>query len=454
MPLPPQQYPHHHPRDASISQASTADWAASTAAEREVDECRERSSNGLRKLSVSSLFGSRGGTRQSASKSTPQSLAPTAAAAAASAAAYGTPFAGTPGGSGGAVEEDGGMFRRRPKALPPHLAGLEAAGPSAGSSTGAARTGSSGLSPAAGSATASPQGLLKSSGSVGSRFPAKKADSGAAGTGSSGFSLFGHRGGHAKEQSVGGAAVVGGRVSTSGIAAMANGRAADPDFPAMHSDGSVGEANRPGGVLFPPRMTRAANLGLARTSAHSAASAASSRSDHLAGMGMANSEPATPAVQRRRASGTNLGTGPSPARRGRASSGGGAPGSGGWGSWLKGGLGLGRVSAQSAAAGATPGGLSGDVLLGSGAGAGAGHDSSALEEAIRGAEQLPELVGLALDVLRERDEWRGRAVAAQEALGKAQAARSSAVREMQRLEVRVGRRQGGVQGRGPQGRRG
>ncbi|GIL48945.1 hypothetical protein Vafri_5437 [Volvox africanus] len=104
-------------------------------------------------------------------------------------------------------------------------------------------------------------------------------------------------------------------------------------------------------------------------------------------------------------------------------------GGGGWGSWIRSGLGWGR-SNHSATCTST------GALSHNGAGGG-DRESTALEAEILGATEVVELREVALDLLHERDEWRARAVASQDALGRAQTARGSAVREAQRLEVRL-----------------
>ncbi|GLI62835.1 hypothetical protein VaNZ11_005398 [Volvox africanus] len=107
----------------------------------------------------------------------------------------------------------------------------------------------------------------------------------------------------------------------------------------------------------------------------------------------------------------------------------GGGGGGGWGSWLRSGLGWGR--SNHSATGTSTGALSHN-------GAGGGdRESTALEAEILGATEPAELREVALDLLHERDEWRVRAIASQDALGRAQTARGSAVREAQRLEVRL-----------------
>ncbi|EFJ45728.1 hypothetical protein VOLCADRAFT_93892 [Volvox carteri f. nagariensis] len=118
-------------------------------------------------------------------------------------------------------------------------------------------------------------------------------------------------------------------------------------------------------------------------------------------------------------------------------------GGGGWGTWLRSGLGWGRSSNHSVARTST-GAISQVSLANGGAaaageygGGGAGGEMSALEAAIMGATEAVELRELALDLLHEREEWRSRALAAQDALGRAQTARGSALREAQRLELRL-----------------
>ncbi|GFR53043.1 hypothetical protein Agub_g15743 [Astrephomene gubernaculifera] len=120
---------------------------------------------------------------------------------------------------------------------------------------------------------------------------------------------------------------------------------------------------------------------------------------------------------------------------GRSNGGGGN----GWGAWLRGGLGWGRSSNHSATGTSTSqaslhGGPSGG---GGGGGGGEPESSAALETAIGSCTDAAELRELALDMLHERDAWRSRALAAQDACGRAQTARGSAVREAQRLEVRL-----------------
>ncbi|KXZ46238.1 hypothetical protein GPECTOR_45g108 [Gonium pectorale] len=125
----------------------------------------------------------------------------------------------------------------------------------------------------------------------------------------------------------------------------------------------------------------------------------------------------------------------SPKRAAGATADGGGSG-GGWASWFRGGLGLGRSSNHSATGTSTTGPHSQASLHGPGCGGGE-HDSSALVSAITDATEVAELRELALDMLHERDAWRGRALSAQDALGRAQTARGSAVRDAQRLEVQV-----------------
>ncbi|KAG2488204.1 hypothetical protein HYH03_013198 [Edaphochlamys debaryana] len=110
----------------------------------------------------------------------------------------------------------------------------------------------------------------------------------------------------------------------------------------------------------------------------------------------------------------------------------------GWGAWLKGGLGWGRGSNPSGTntSVGTGGGASAHSMHGPGGGP-PEHDSCALETAIRTATEVPEVREIALDMLHERNEWRNRALAAQDELGRVQSLRGSAVREAQRLQVRL-----------------
>ncbi|KAG2424835.1 hypothetical protein HXX76_014256 [Chlamydomonas incerta] len=119
--------------------------------------------------------------------------------------------------------------------------------------------------------------------------------------------------------------------------------------------------------------------------------------------------------------------------------GGGAGGGPGWGAWIRGGMGWGTRSSNHSATGtSTPGAASQASMHGPGGAAGGGEpDSGGLEAAIRSAAEPAELRDLALDLLHERDEWRNRALSAQDALGRAQTARGAAVREAQRFEVRL-----------------
>ncbi|GIM14392.1 hypothetical protein Vretimale_17345 [Volvox reticuliferus] len=116
-----------------------------------------------------------------------------------------------------------------------------------------------------------------------------------------------------------------------------------------------------------------------------------------------------------------------------AAEGSGTGGGGGWGSWLRSGLGWGR--SNHSATGTSTGALSHNGVGGTGDGAGGDRESTALEADILAATEASELRELALDLLHERNEWRARAIASQDALGRAQTARGSAVREAQRLEV-------------------
>ncbi|KAG2429728.1 hypothetical protein HYH02_013985 [Chlamydomonas schloesseri] len=139
------------------------------------------------------------------------------------------------------------------------------------------------------------------------------------------------------------------------------------------------------------------------------------------------------------AGGAGAGAASSAAKAGQAGSDTGGGGGPGWGAWIRGGMGWGTRSSNHSATGtSTPGAASQASLHGpGGAGGGGEPDSGGLEAAIRAAAEPAELRDLALDMLHERDEWRNRALAAQDALGRAQTARGAAVREAQRLEVRL-----------------
>lgn len=170
----------------------------------------------------------------------------------------------------------------------------------------------------------------------------------------------------------------------------------------------------------------------------------------------ATATPQQPADGARRGSGASYhsdvtgcagaGTASSAAKAGHAGSdvgvgGGGGPG---WGAWIRGGMGWGTRSSNHSATGtSTPGAASQASMHGPGGAAGGGEpDTGGLEAAIRSAAEPAELRDLALDLLHERDEWRNRALSAQDALGRAQTARGAAVREAQRLEVSRWRRAG------------